>query len=450
MRATTIAAQISLFLIVIVGSAGMCLYWSRIADAVHLSRASSSTLKPKALTDLYPSWYAARELLLRHRDPYGAEVNRELQIAFYGRELDPSRPEDQRDQQRFAYPLYFVFFIAPLAWMPFHTAQIIFWWILLACAAFAVFLWLRFLRLRLSLPARTILFVLVLTSVPVMQNLSVLQPFLLPACLIAGAAAAMASGRLFLAGALLAAATVKPQICLLPMAWFVFWVSSDWKRRQSLFWGFAVTLSALILASEWLLPGWLIRYPGVLRAYAEYTQATSFLGRILPSPWHWLLTMLALAAVATLCWRERRQPAGSAAFAIALSSVLALTVLIIPAVVQPFNHVLLLPSILLVIRHWPELRKTKLTMRIATSLFCLFTFLPWPLAVVTVGNPLAPNRDWFLKTWSLPLAASMILPFIASGMLILLWSLVATRSTSLRAAGGPSHLPVLATMDEQP
>ena len=430
--AAVAAKRLALSLLVIVCGASMCIYWGRVNDAVARSRASS-VLRPKVLTDLYPSWYAAHELFLHHRDPYGSEVNRELQIAYYGKELDPTRPEEQRDQQRFVYPLYFLVFVAPTAWMQFHTAQIVFWWVLVACAALAVFLWLRFLHLRLSPPALAVLFVLVVTSVPVMQNLSVLQPFLIPACCIAGAAAALVSEHLFLAGALLAVATVKPQICLLPMVWFALWVCSDWKRRRSLFWSFAATLGVLVLASEWWLPGWLMRYPGVLKAYAEYTEATSFLGRLLPSPWHWLLSILGLLTVANLCWRARRQPADSAAFAIALSSVLALTVLIIPAVVQPFNHVLLLPAVLLVIYHWRELRQRNLMTRISTSLFWLSVFLPWLFAIITVGNPLTPNRDWFLKVWSLPLAASMILPFAAFGMLILLQNVVATPSTSLPA-----------------
>ncbi len=438
MRAILNAKHLALLLLVSVASASMCLYWSRYIDAVHAAIASSPGLKSKALSDLYPSWYAPREFLLHHRDPYGPQVNRELQIAYYGKELDPSRPEERRDQQRFVYPLYFIFFVGPLAWMPFHTARVIFFWSLAACAALNVVLWLRFLRMRLSLPAIAALFALIMTSIPVLQNLTLLQPFLLPACFIAGAAAAIVSGRLFLAGALLAVATVKPQICFLPMAWFALWLCSDWKRRRFLFFGFLITLAALVLASECLLPDWLLHYPEVLRSYAEYTNATSFLGKLLPPRLSWLLSIVALARVANLCWRARQQPADSAPFALALSSVLTLTVLIIPAVVQPFNHVLLLPVILLVIRHWRELRQSNLVTRVATSMFCLFAFLPWLLAVVTVGNPLTLNRDWLLKSWSLPLAASMALPFVAFGMLILLSRVVARQSAFPHAAREPS------------
>jgi Glycosyltransferase family 87 len=438
MRAIPLAVkQSALALLVLVCSASMCLYWSRITNAVHASSASSPVLKPKVLTDLYPIWYATRELLIHHRDPYGANVSRELQIAYYGKELDPSRPEERLNQQRFAYPLYFVFFVAPLALVQFHTAQIIVWWLLAAGAALSVVLWLRFLRLRLSLFSLAILFTLVLTSIPVLQNLSILQPFLLPACFIAGAAVAVSSERLFLAGALLGLATVKPQVCLLLLAWFVLWTCSDWKRRRSLLSGFTITLFALTLASTLVQPRWLILYPSVLKAYAEYTKAKSFLGVVLLPSFVWPATILALVAVADFCWRARRQAGDSTAFAIALSLVLILTVSIIPSMDQPFNHVLLLPAVLLVIRHWRELRQGNALTRTAIFVFCLSALLPWPLAMLAVANPFSPHRDWLLKMWSVPLAASMALPFAAFGALILLGKARPLQSASKSAGSGP-------------
>src|SRR6266403_5151881 len=62
------------------------------------------------LSDLYPRWLGARELLLRGRDPYSAEVTREIQAGYYGRPLDSSRPDDPKDEQAFAYPLYVAFY----------------------------------------------------------------------------------------------------------------------------------------------------------------------------------------------------------------------------------------------------------------------------------------------------------------------------------------------------
>ncbi len=422
--------HLALLLLVLVVSSSMCLYWHRYDKAVLAALESRSGLKPKALTDLYPSWYGARELLLHRRDPYGVDVNRELQIAFYGKELDPSRPEERINQQRFVYPPYFIFFMAPLCWMQFHAAQTIFWWVQVACASFQLFLWLRFLRLELSQITLVALFALILTSIPVIQNLSILQPFLLAACFLAGAAVAVVNGRLFLAGTLLALATVKPQVCLLATAWFALWACSDWRHRRTFLLGFTTMLTALLLASEWLLPGWWREYPGALRAYAEYTKASTFLATLFPEPAvHGFLTVLIVTVVAVFCWKARSMPPGSTGFAVALSMVLTLTVCVVPAMVQPFNHVLLLPTVLLTIRHWKELRQNSFVVRASTLVFCISALLPWLLAAVAIGSPFVAHNSWFLEMWSVPLAASMALPFAAFGVLILLWKVTPLEAT---------------------
>ena len=101
------------------------------------------------LSDLYPRWLGARELLLRHRNPYGDDIAIEIQKGYYGRALDPARPNDPKDQQGFAYPVYVVFLLAPLIGLPFHDVQIFFHALLIVLTAASVWLWLRTLRWRL-------------------------------------------------------------------------------------------------------------------------------------------------------------------------------------------------------------------------------------------------------------------------------------------------------------
>src|SRR5437763_4500276 len=75
--------------------------------------------KPRGnLSDLYPRWLGARELLLHRRNPYSPEITREIQQGYYGRPIDPARPEDPNDQQGFAYPVYVVFLLAPALELP--------------------------------------------------------------------------------------------------------------------------------------------------------------------------------------------------------------------------------------------------------------------------------------------------------------------------------------------
>ena len=164
--------------------------------------------------------------------PTGLDVSREIQIAYYGRALDPSVATDRLDQERFAYPLYVIFFMLPTVFLEFNTVRIIAWWFLAAATIVSVWLWLRYLRIRISVFAGIAIFALALSSLPVLQGLSLLQLGLLVAAFVAAAAACAADGRLFLAGMLLALATIKPQMCVLPIAWFAIWCFGGWRAAK--------------------------------------------------------------------------------------------------------------------------------------------------------------------------------------------------------------------------
>jgi len=127
------------------------------------------------LSDLYPRWLGARELLLHHRDPYSSDVTREIQAGYYGRPLDPARPEDPKDQQGFAYPMYVVFLLAPTITLPFSAVQAGFRWLLLILTIATVPLWLRALRRRPSATTTAILIVLTIGSFPAVQGIKLQQ-----------------------------------------------------------------------------------------------------------------------------------------------------------------------------------------------------------------------------------------------------------------------------------
>jgi len=424
---TRLCRQVLLFFALLL-SANMWSYWHRLPQIVYVLTADS--VKPKALSDLYPRWYGTRELLLRHRDPYGVEVSHEIQIAFYGKVLDPSRPGEPRDQQRFAYPLYVVFLLAPTVHMNFHTVRIVFWWFLAAVTALSIFLWLRFFRLNFSLSALAALFAMLLVSVPVLQGVSLLQLGLLVSCFISAAALSVVSGHFLLAGAFLALATIKPQLSVLPIAWFVLWVVGAWRERRSLLAGLAAALGALILGSECLLPGWFLHYPAALHSYVGYTSATSLLGVLFPPALNWLLSAAALVIAASFCWRARRQPANSRAFAMALGFALTLTVSIVPTVVAPFNHVVLFPVVLMMILYGRDFWRTNLLTRFSCVIFYGCGLLPWLLALVLIFVPSHSHQSWLL--WSAPLSASLALPFAGFGYLLLMRRLDASSYSAFR------------------
>src|SRR5215471_6741168 len=115
------------------------------------------------LSDLYPRWLGARELLLHHRDPYGADITREIQVGYYGRELDPSRPGDPKDQQGFAYPVYVVLMLAPTVTLRFSLVHEAFFWFFAALTGASVVLWIRALQWRISLTGTVIWILLTLS-----------------------------------------------------------------------------------------------------------------------------------------------------------------------------------------------------------------------------------------------------------------------------------------------
>src|SRR5512142_3099214 len=104
-------------------AAGTWMYVTRVLIPYQVADAAAHGRPRGNLSDLYPRWLGARELLLHGRDPYSAEVTREIQAGYYGRPLDPGRPGDPKDQQRFAYPVYVAFPLAPTVLLPFAWVQ---------------------------------------------------------------------------------------------------------------------------------------------------------------------------------------------------------------------------------------------------------------------------------------------------------------------------------------
>ena len=303
-------------------------------------------------SDLYPRWLGTREVLLHHRDPYGAEVTREIRNGFYGRPIDPLDPSDLPFRESFVYPLYVVFLMAPVAALPFGMAMVVFRWLLLFALALSVPLWMYAVSFR----ARRVLIVagivLMVGSFPAvlefhMQNLAGLVIFLL-----AAAAAAAVHNWLVLSGFLLALATTKPDTSALVVVWLLLWATGCWPERKRLVWSFVATMAALFIAAEMVSPHWAGRFLTSVRDYPGRGGDPSLLQLFLPS---WLATLAAVALACTLfvlCWMWRRAPVGSEKFGWALAWAASVTLVVIPKQAA-YNHSLLIPAVLVLLAH-PE------------------------------------------------------------------------------------------------
>src|SRR4029077_10109295 len=195
---------------------------------------------------------------------------------------------------------------------------------LIALAAVSVCLWLRADRWKLSCGWLLILAVLMVGWLPMVQGIKLQQLSLLVAGLFAACAACLSAGWLFLAGGLLALATIKPQLAWPAVLWLLWWALADWRSRRRFVFGFGLVMLLLLGGAELVLPGWLRMFFEAIRQYHQYTQNQSVLAVLFGSIAGRILEVVSVLACAVCLRSARREPATSAAFGRSLGLVLAL------------------------------------------------------------------------------------------------------------------------------
>ena len=402
----------------LVAGASTWFYMNRILRAQQIADAVAHGRPRGNLSDLYPRWLGARELLLRRRNPYSAEITREIQRGYYGRPLDPARADDPKDEQGFVYPVYVVFLLAPTVSLPFDVVQGGFRWLLLALAVVSVVLWLRVLRWKVSCRTMFVIIVLMLGWLPMVQGIKLQQLSLLVAGLLAASGACLAGGWLSCAGMLLALATIKPQLVWPLVLWLVAWAVSDWRSRRNFVIGFALTMLLMLVGSELLLPGWPRMFLQAIREYHRYTQNQSVLVWLFGAIPGRILEAASVLACAVCVWRVRREPATSAVFGRAVGLVLALTVVIVP-MFAPYNQVLLAPAILALL--WGEIRRDPVLPAVRLARMAGGILLAWPW-VATMALSVACL--WWTpslreKLWPMPFYSNFMMPVFVFGLALM-------------------------------
>jgi hypothetical protein len=370
------------------------------------------------LSDLYPRWLGARELLLRGRDPYSNEVTREIQAGYYGRPIDPSRPDDPKDEERFVYPVYVAFLLAPTVGLPFEVVQKGFFWILLILAIGVVPIWLRILKWQP--PPWTVVSLIGFTvgSPAVMQTLKLRQLSLLVAALVFGAIALLVADHLSASGCLLAFASIKPQLVWLLLLWLAVWTLADWKTRYRLMLSFLITMFVLVGASELLLPHWIPRFWEAIHEYRRYTGAASVLGKMTSPSVSLVVALLGGVMIGRICWKERKQPANTESFVGVLCLVLSATVLIAPNSVL-YNQILLLPAVLLFARDWRTIRQRGIIGILPMGIVAAVIAWPWLSSILLAGASFMLRPETVQGLWTVPLWTVWLIPVSVSALILL-------------------------------
>jgi Glycosyltransferase family 87 len=387
----------------------------------HQLQEAAATNRPRGLlSDLYPRWYGARELLLHHRDPYGPDITLEIERGYYGRELNSALPGDPKDKQAFAYPIFVVFFLAPTLSQPFGKVQTGFYWLLIGLTVLSIPLWASLAQMRMTFLLTIAIILIVIGSFQFIQGLKLQQLTLLVAPLLAIALALLMRGQLLTAGAILAIALIKPQLSLPLAAWLLVWTVGDFKRRWRLAAGFLLATSILMAGSEVILSGWLTKFYLAVLDYRRYTGGESipvmFLGRSLGA----LLEGMLIGCCLVLSWRLRKHEGTSREFAAMAALILSVTVVIIPMVAL-YNQVLLLLPMFVIWRARAVLwapGKTSRTLLATAGAWCAW---PWIGALlVLIAKTFEPS--WALRSaWSVPLSSMLGFPLLVTMVILLNW-----------------------------
>lgn len=365
--------------------------------------------------DFYPVWLTGRALLAQHTDPYTPEATRNIQIGLYGRPLD--RAGDPATTGRFLYPPYADFVAAPLLPLRFETARVVLSVLLVPLTAASVALWMCAFRVQVPRTTLAIFIILTLASYPVLEGLYALQAGLLVGVELALAVAAVAWNRLWVAGVLLAVASVKPQTVWLLAALLLLWTFSSWRERKRLVLGFFLTMALLCGASWIVLPGWMFGWWHAMVNYSGHTQPPLpqlLLGKILG----WALSLGLIGFAGAIGWKCRRDPAGSASFSLCVSIVLALTALLLPTGGEVYDQVVLLPAVFWLWGRRGEISNGTLPLRVLALAALVAMFWQWVVACgVAAASFVWPEWARNAAVVVLPARMAASLPFVVMAML---------------------------------
>jgi hypothetical protein len=263
---------------------------------------------------------------------------------------------------------------------------------------------LRVLKWRISYIALATLIVLTLGTFPAVQGIKLQQLSLLVAFLIAAAIALLCSGRLTIAGILLALAMIKPQLTVPLAGWLMLWTISSLQRRWKLAASFFVFLAALVGGGELLFHGWIREFYFAVLAYRRYAAGGPLLEQMLPRAIAIPVVAVLLAVVAAGCWKTRKSESHDDQFLHMTSLVLAIT-LLVPPMYPPHYQLLLLPGVFLLARDAPP---TNLVFRFLYVLSAGLIVWSWFLAIVLAGASIFTVRAQ--QFWAAPLWTTVLFP----------------------------------------
>jgi len=428
-RGSTLALSLAL-----IGAVSMFYYHQRLfLPRVAAVRAAAGLSNRFSLgNDFYQVWLSSRTLLRERLDPYSSEMTRRIQISLYGRPLGARGSGDPLDLRIFPYPLYTDLLFWPLAAIPFLLARFIVLGALTTMTLASVPLWLRVLEWKLDWKWIIVISLLTLSSYPALEGLFAAQLGLLVSFLLAASIVALQVRRFLFAGFLAALTTMKPQVTVLAILYLLLWATTQWPMRKRFVIGFFGALALLAGASLIVQPNWVHSWVRTVVAYRHYTHPplvtevlASQLGPRLSGPASLLLTAASIITALIMSWRNRTARFGSFAFFMTLSLLLVITTIVLLPGQAVYDHLILLPGLLLMARNRDHLRAAGWIPRVLLGLTALVLFWPWLAAcgLITARPFIATSIFDSVSILALPIRTAASFPFALLAILAWTWRL---------------------------
>ena len=387
--------------------------------------------------DFYQVWLTSQELLCHRSDPYRPEMTREIQVGLYGRPLDPNRPEDPIDRRVFPYPAFADLLFWPTAEISFPVVRLGVLWVLIIVTFLSVLAWLRAFDWQPGWSWTAALALLVLCNYPALEGLFAGQIGLLAAFVLAASMLALRRQKFLLAGVLMAVATIKPQVTALAIVYLLLWTWNEWRGRKFFSMGFFSTFALLLAGSLVVLPHWIQNWVHTVLAYRHYTKPplvtevlTSSLGPTFSEPVTLVLTAASVTVAIILAWRNRDATFGDFRFWLTLGLLLSITPIIILPGQAVYDHLILIPAILFLVRNRDRLRQAGLASRILLGVGAGVLFWPWitSFALIVLRPIIAPAVFDSSAILALPIRNAASLPFAVLALLLWMWRINVART----------------------
>jgi hypothetical protein len=180
------------------------------------------------------------------------------------------------------------------------------------------------------------------------------------------------------------------------------WALCEWHARKRFCLWFVGSTTALVVASELILPGWIADWLAATSAYSHYAGASPILFSLLHGHGESVAVILLLGVTAYVSYRYREaDPLFAIAFTVGACQ------LVLPFLI--YNEVALVPAALWLMKNDTRIRKSGQVVALLSA--CSWIVLGAGL-VSTVGlaisNILAPGAG--MKLWQLPLIAAWCYP----------------------------------------